>query len=94
MLRTLGKTIGGTLALLALASTLAIAQGEPMTCMADDGKGNCTAVADSSGHTMIVIGEGVKTGDKVTCQNRGYMINCETIITNNTLANDEKLTEG
>jgi len=79
MLRTVGKTVGGALALLCLASTLALAQDQTMTCMADDGKGNCTAVADSSGRTMIVIGQAVKMGDKVTCQNRGYMINCEAV---------------
>ena len=81
MLRTVGKTIAGALALLCLASTLAIAQDQTMVCMADDGKGNCTAAADSSGRTVIVIGEGVKTGDKVFCQDRGNMINCETVVT-------------
>jgi hypothetical protein len=79
MLRTVTKTVGGTLALLCLASTLALAQGQTMTCTASDGKGNCTVATGSDGKAIVVVGEGVQVGDKVICQNRGYMINCETV---------------
>ena len=73
-----GKTLGGILAALCLVSTLAVA-GE-MTCTASDGKGNCTAAIMDNGKTMVVVGEGVQVGDKMSCQDRGYMINCETVV--------------
>jgi len=78
MLRTVRKTVGGVLALLCLASTLAIAQTQTMTCTASDGKGNCTVATSADGKAIVVVGEGVQVGDSVACQNRGYMINCET----------------
>ena len=80
MLRKAGKTVGGALALLCLASTLAIAQPQTLTCSASDGKGNCTAAIMDNGKTMVVVGEGVQVGDKMSCQDRGYMINCETVV--------------
>ena len=78
MLRTVRKTVGGALALLCLASTLAIAQTQTMTCTASDGKGNCTVATSADGKAIVVVGEGVQVGDTVACQNRRYMINCET----------------
>jgi hypothetical protein len=78
MLYTMRKTVGGALALLCLASTLAIAQTQTMTCTASDGKGNCTVATGADGKAIVVVGEGVQVGDTVVCQNRGYMINCET----------------
>jgi hypothetical protein len=78
MLRTVSKTVGGALALLCLASTLAIAQHQTMTCTASDGKGNCTVATSADGKGIVVVGEGVQVGDTVVCQNRGYMTNCET----------------
>jgi hypothetical protein len=81
MLRTVGKTVGGALALLCLASTLVIAQSQPMTCTASDGKGNCTVATGLDNKTIVVVGEGVKPGEKMDCQDRGYMINCETVTT-------------
>ena len=81
MLRTVGKTVGGALALLCLASTLVIAQGQTMTCTASDGKGNCTVATGPDGKTIVVVGDGVQVGDKINCQNRGYMISCETVVT-------------
>ena len=80
-MRRIVKTVGGALAVLCLASTLAMAQGQTMTCTAGDGKGNCTAATGADGKTMVVVGDGVHVGDKVACQNRGYMINCETVWT-------------
>ena len=79
MLRTVGKSVGGALALLCLASTLVMAQGPTMTCTASDGKGNCTAATGADGKTMVVVGDGVQVGDKISCQNKGYMISCETV---------------
>jgi len=79
MLRTVGKTVGGALALLCLASTLVMAQGQTMTYTASDGKGNCTVATGADGKTMVVVGDGVQVGDKISCQNKGYVISCETI---------------
>jgi hypothetical protein len=81
MLRTVTKTVGGALALLCLASTLVLAQGQTMTCTASDGKGNCTVAAGADGKAIVVVGDGVQVGDKINCQNRGYMISCETVPT-------------
>src|SRR5882672_3470406 len=78
MLRTLGKTLGGTLTLLCLASTLAIAQGESrtMTCMQVNGKGVCTAAAGQDGKEIVVIGEDLKVGALMTCVDRGNVVSC------------------
>ena len=81
MLRTVRKTVGGALVLLCLASTFALAQSQPMTCTASDGKGNCTVATSADGKAIVIVGEGVHVGDKVACQDRGYMINCETVWT-------------
>ena len=74
MRRTIGKTLGGALAVLCLVSTLAVAN--EMTCTASDGKGNCTVATGTDGKATVVVGEGVKVGDPMTCVDRGYMINC------------------
>ena len=72
--KTLGKTLGGVLAALCLVSTLAVA-GE-MTCTASDGKGNCTAATAPDGTKLVVVGEGLKVGERMDCQDRGTMIDC------------------
>jgi len=74
MLRTIGKTVGGALAVLCLVSTLAVA--DELTCTAGDGKGNCTAAAGPDGRVIVVVGEGVKVGEQMSCVDMGYMINC------------------
>jgi hypothetical protein len=74
MLRTLGKTVGGALAVLCLVSTLAVA--DELTCTAGDGKGNCTAAMRPDGKVIVVVGEGVKVGEQMSCVDVGYMINC------------------
>ena len=79
MLRTVSKTVGGALALLCLAATLASADPQTMTCSASDGKGNCTVATGADGKAIVVVGEGVQVGDTVACQDRGYMINCATV---------------
>ncbi len=74
MLRQLGKTVGGALAGLCLVATVAVA-GE-MTCTASDGKGNCTAAAGPDGKVVVVVGEGVKVGEKMDCVDKGGLIEC------------------
>ena len=69
------------MALLCLVSTLVMAQGQTMTCTASDGKGNCTVATGPDGKAIVVIGDGVQVGEKVSCQNRGYMISCATVAT-------------
>lgn len=81
MRRIIGKTVGSALAVVCLAATLAMAQGQTMTCTASDGKGNCTTALRPDGKSMVVTGIGVQVGEKMTCEDRGYMINCEPVWT-------------
>jgi hypothetical protein len=64
--------------MLCLASTFAIAQGQPqnMTCMKDNGKGVCTAATTAEGKDVLVFGPGFERGDTMTCVNRGYVVDC------------------
>jgi predicted ribosome-associated RNA-binding protein Tma20 len=50
-----------------------------MTCAKDDGKGECIAATDAEGKTLVVVGEGVKTGEKMHCVDRGNMITCQAM---------------
>ena len=79
MLRTVGKTVGGALAFLCLASTLVMAQGQTMTCIKDNGKNECMAGMGADGKTVIVVGEDIKTGQQMVCEDRGYMVSCEKL---------------
>ena len=74
MLRQFGKILGGAIAVLCLVSTLAVA--DEMTCTASDGKGNCTAAAGPDGKVVVVVGEGVKVGEKMDCVDKGGLIEC------------------
>ena len=47
-----------------------------MTCTASDGKGNCTAATGPDGTKLVVVGEGLKVGERMDCQDRGTMIDC------------------
>jgi hypothetical protein len=76
MLRTIGKTVGGALAVLCLVSTLAVATER--ICTTSDGKGNCTAAIGTDGRVAVVVGEGVKVGERVVCVDRGYGNFCTT----------------
>jgi hypothetical protein len=76
MLRTVGKTVGGALALLCLASTLAIAEGQTMTCTKDTGSGTCTAAAGTDGKVIVVVGYNLKTGAQMTSVDRGNKVQC------------------
>jgi hypothetical protein len=48
-----------------------------MTCAKDDGKGVCTAATGPDGQTVVVVGEGVKTGEPMDCVDRGNIIACQ-----------------
>jgi hypothetical protein len=50
-----------------------------MTCAKDDGKGQCIAATGADNHTVVVVGEGVKTGEKMSCVDRGNMIACQAL---------------
>jgi hypothetical protein len=58
-----------------------MAQSQTMTCTASDGKGNCTAAVGLDGKAIVIVGDGVQVGEKVNCQDRGYMISCATVAT-------------
>ena len=55
--------------MLCLASTLAVAT--EMICAKDDGKGQCIAATDPDGKTLVVVGEGLKAGEQMDCEDRG-----------------------
>jgi hypothetical protein len=74
MLRQCGKTVGGGLVVLWLVATWAVAA--EMTYTASDGKGNCTAAVGADGKAVVVVGEGVKVGDKMACVDKGTVIAC------------------
>jgi hypothetical protein len=76
MLRTIGKAVGVAMAMMCLVSTLAIAQDQAMTCTKDDGKRGCTAAAGTDGKVILVVGDNVKTGALMTCDDRGYIVAC------------------
>jgi len=59
---------------LCLVSTMAMAV--EMTCIASDGKGNCTAATGPDGREVVVVGEGLKPGDKMECVERATLIDC------------------
>ena len=87
MLRILGKTLGSAFAVLCLISSLAVAT--EMTCAKDDGKGNCVAATDPDGRAIVVVGEGLKTGEQMDCVDRGNMIACQPLVASPPLASFE-----
>jgi hypothetical protein len=78
MRRICGKTLGGVIAVLCLVSTLAMAT--EMTCTKDDGKGQCIAATDPEGNTVVVVGDGLKAGEQMECEDRGNMIACQPLV--------------
>src|SRR5687767_12488137 len=66
MRRILGKTLGGAMAVLCVVSTLAAAT--EMTCAKDDGKGQCIAATDPDGKMIVVVGDGLKAGEQMECE--------------------------
>jgi hypothetical protein len=77
MRRILQKTLGSAIAMLFFVSSLAVAT--EMTCTKDDGKGTCIAATDANNDTVVVVGEGAKTGEKMSCVDRGNMIACQAL---------------
>jgi len=51
-------------------------QSQQMTCIKDDGKGMCTAAVGADGKDMMVVGNGVKAGDIMSCVDRGSVVEC------------------
>jgi hypothetical protein len=78
MLRTIGKTVGSALAVLCLVSTLAVAaeEGMELTCTASDGKGNCVVGQMPDGKDLVLVGSGLKVGEKILCHYRENIIHC------------------
>ena len=50
-----------------------------MTCAKDDGKGQCIAATGADNQTVVVVGEGLKTGEQMSCVDRGNMIACQAL---------------
>jgi len=50
-----------------------------MTCAKDDGKGDCVAATGPDGQTIVVVGEGLKAGEKMGCVDRGNIITCQAM---------------
>ena len=50
-----------------------------MTCIMDDGKGNCISAAEADGSTVVVGGKGMKKGDKMQCRDLGNGILCQAV---------------
>jgi len=78
MLRILGKTLGGAIAVLCLGATLAVAT--EMTCARDNGKGQCMAATGPDGTTVVVVGDGLKVGEPMDCVDRGNMVACQPLV--------------
>ena len=73
MIRKLVKTLGCTVAVLFVVSTLAVA-GE-MTCTKADEK-DCTMAKGADGKEMAVMGAGMKMGDKMDCMSKDGKMEC------------------
>ena len=48
--------------------------------MKDDGKGRCTAAVGADGKEVVVVGEHVQKGDKMTCVDIGNAITCTALM--------------
>jgi hypothetical protein len=55
----------------------------------DDGKDKCIAATGADGKTIVVVGEGVKVGEEMDCQDRGNMTHCEPIANYMTCSKDD-----
>ena len=54
-------------------------QTREMTCIMDDGKGNCLSAAEANGSTVVVGGKGMKKGDKMQCRDLGNGLLCQSV---------------
>jgi hypothetical protein len=48
--------------------------------MKDDGKGRCTAAVGADGKEVVVVGEHLQKGDKMTCVEIGDTITCAALM--------------
>ena len=64
--------------MLCLVATLAVAaeEGMEMTCVSSDGKGNCIVGKMPDGTDLVLVGSGLKVGEKMVCHHRENMIHC------------------
>ena len=85
MLQHICRTVGATLAVLGLASTLAMAQtpapGQTMTCTKVDPNGYCVEAKGKDDKTIVIKTEGVKVGEQVSCTTSGSTMTCEKVKT-------------
>ena len=49
-----------------------------LTCTKDDGKGKCIAAAAADGKEIVVVGEGLRKGEAMSCIAMGSVISCRT----------------
>jgi hypothetical protein len=63
---------------LCLVATLAVAaeEGMEMTCVRSDGKGNCVVGKMPDGNDLVLVGSGLKVGEKMVCHHRENLIHC------------------
>jgi hypothetical protein len=47
-----------------------------MTCVRDNGKGDCVAASGADGKEIVVNGEGLKSGATMNCVDRGNVVEC------------------
>ena len=64
--------------MLCLVSSLAVAT--EMTCTKDNGKGQCIAATGADGATVVVVGDGLKVGEQMECEDRGNMVACQPLV--------------
>jgi hypothetical protein len=48
-----------------------------MTCVRDNGKGDCVAATGADGKEFVVVGEGLKSGASMSCIDRGNVVECK-----------------
>ena len=75
MLRKFGKILGCAIAVMCMVSTLAVAV--EMTCIQDDRQGTCTGGQGPDGRHIVVVGKGVKMGEKMDCVDKDNVIECK-----------------
>jgi hypothetical protein len=56
-------------------------QSQDMTCMKDDGKGQCTVAVGTDGKEVVVVGSGLAKGARMTCVDMGGVVNCKKAAT-------------
>jgi hypothetical protein len=52
-------------------------QSQNMICTQDDRMGNCTVASGDDRRDILVRGDGLAIGDRMSCVDRGYMVKCQ-----------------